>query len=137
MRLILFFIGFLMACSCKTEKKSINIDEEAVPQRSELSVESQLMLGNRLFSEKTCTTCHAVSSKKVGPSVKEIMHVYREQKGDIVAFLKGEAEPIVDTISAQVDIMQENIDGFLQGVSDEDLKIIANYMLHIDEISMD
>lgn len=137
MRLFLFFIVFLVVCSCKTEKKSLNVEEEAVPQRSELSIESQMMLGNRLFSEKTCTKCHAVSSKKIGPSVKEIMQVYRQQKGDIVAFLKGEAKAIVDTTSAQVDIMQENIDGFLQGVTDEDLKIIANYMLHIDEISLD
>lgn len=136
MRLFLFFIGFLLLCSCKMEKKSLNVAEEPVPQRSELSLESQLMLGNRLFSEKTCTKCHAVSSKKIGPSVREIMQVYREQKGDIVSFLKGEAKPIVDTTSTQVDIMQENIDGFLRDVSDEDLKIIANYMLHIDEINL-
>ena len=137
MRLFLFFIGFLVLISCKTDKKMLNADEEAAPKRSELSIESQLMLGNRLFSEKTCTTCHAVSTKKKGPSVKAIMNVYREQNGDIVAFLKGEAKPIVDTISAQVDIMQENIDGFLKNVSDEDLKIIANYMLHVDKISLD
>ncbi len=137
MRLFLFFIGFLVVISCKTDKKLINAEEETAPKRSELSIESQLMLGNRLFSEKTCTTCHAVSTKKKGPSVKAIMNVYREQNGDIVAFLKGEAKPIVDTISAQVDIMQENIDGFLKNVSDEDLKIIANYMLHVDKISLD
>lgn len=137
MRLFLFFIGFLVVCSCKTEKKSINIDDEATPQRRELSVESQLMLGNRLFSEKTCTTCHSVSTKKIGPSVKEIMNIYRKQNGDIVAFLKGEAKPIVDTTLSQVAIMQANIDGFLRGVTDDDLKIIANYMLHVDEITLE
>lgn len=137
MRLFVFFIGFIMMIGCKTDKKVVNVKDEAVPKLSDLSKESQMMLGNRLFSEKTCTTCHAINRKKIGPSVKEIMRVYREQNGDIVAFLKGETKPIVDTVSAQVNIMQENIDGFLQDVTDEDLEIIANYMLHIDEISLE
>ena len=135
MRFISFFILFLMVSSCNMDKKLKEVKENAIPQRGELSKDSQIFLGNRLFSEKTCITCHDVNSIKIGPSVKEIMKVYKERNGDIVAFLKGEAKPIVDTTMSQVAIMQANIDGFLKNISDEELKTIATYMLHVDEMN--
>ncbi len=63
------------------------------------------------------------------------MAIYKEKNGDIVAFLKGKANPIVDTTASQVVIMQANIDGFLKDISDEELKTIATYMLHVDELN--
>ncbi len=137
MRLVSFFIVFLVLYSCKMDKKSTKVIDKAIPQRAELSRDSQIFLGNRLFSEKTCITCHEVNKEKTGPSVKEIMKIYKEKNGDIVAFLKGNAKPIVDTTSSQVAIMQANIDGFLKGISDEELKTIATYMLHVDELNPD
>ena len=135
MRLISFFIVFLIVSSCNMDKKSKEVKENVVPERGELSKDSQIFLGIRLFSEKTCITCHDVNRIKIGPSVKEIMKVYKEKNGDIVAFLKGEAKPIVDTTVSQVAIMQANIDGFLKNISDEELKTIATYMLHVDELN--
>lgn len=134
MRLFIFLMMVLVLNSCKTDKKTTIVDETGVPERAELSQDSKIFLGNRLFSEKTCITCHAVDKKKIGPSVVDIMHVYKENNGDIVAFLKGEAKPIVDTTAAQVAIMQANIDGFLKEISDEELNAIATYMLHVDEL---
>ena len=134
MRLFSFFIVVLLICSCKIDKKINEVVEITVPERGELSKDSQIFLGNRLFSEKTCITCHAVDHVKKGPSVKEVMAVYREKNGDIVAFLKGKAQPIVDTTSSQVNIMQENIDGFLKEISDEELNSLAVYMMHVDEL---
>ncbi len=135
MRLFSFFIVLLVVCSCNRSQKPIEKSEKAIPERGELSIDSQIFLGNRLFSEKTCITCHDVSEKKIGPSVKEIMTVYKEKNGDIVAFLKGEAKPIVDTAATQVAIMQANIDGFLKNISDEELKTIETYMLHVDNLN--
>lgn len=135
MRLISFFIVFLIVSSCNMDKKSKEVKENVVPQRGELSKDSQIFLGNRLFSEKTCITCHDVNRIRIGPSVKEIMKVYKEKNGDIVAFLKGEAKPLVDTTASQVAIMQANIDGFLKNISDEELKTLATYMLHVDELN--
>ncbi len=134
MRLFIFLMMVLVLNSCKTDKKTTIVDETGVPERAELSQDSKIFLGNRLFSEKTCITCHAVDKKKIGPSVVDIMHVYKENNGDIVSFLKGEAKPIVDTTAAQVAIMQANIDGFLKEISDEELNAIATYMLHVDEL---
>lgn len=55
------------------------------------------------------------------------MKMYKEKNGNIVAFLKGETKPIVNTTASQVALMQTNIDGFLQNTSDEELKTIATY----------
>lgn len=135
MRLFLLFIMVFSVSSCKTDKKINEVIVITAPERGELSKDSQIFLGNRLFSEKTCITCHDVNRIKKGPSVKEIMAVYKEKGGDIVAFLKGNAKPIVDTTASQVDIMQENIDGFLKDITDEELNSIAVYMMHVDELN--
>jgi len=137
MRLFLFFIGFLIVHSCNLDKKSKKTRSKAVPERRELSKESQLLLGNRLFSEKKCITCHDVKKNNIGPSVKEIMTIYKEKNGDIVSFLKGTAKPIVDTTNSQVAIMQDNIDRFLKDISDEELKTIVTYMLHVNELNLE
>lgn len=94
-------------------------------------MDSKIHFGNRLFSEKTCITCHAIDKNKIGPSVTEIMQVYKENNASIEAFLKGKSKPIVDTTETQVAIMQANIDGFLKQVTDEELNAIATYMMHI------
>ena len=122
-------------CSCKTDKRLNEALERDPPKRAELSMDSQIFLGNRLFSEKKCITCHDVNRVKKAPSVKEIVAVYKEKNGDIVAFLKGNSRPIVDTTASQVAIMQENIDGFLKKVSDEEMNSIATYMMHVDALN--
>lgn len=134
MRFISFFIVLLVLYSCNMDEKSKKANENTVPKRGELSWESQIFLGNRLFSEKTCITCHDINEQKKGPSIKKIIQIYKEKNGNIVAFLKGETKPIVDTTASQVAIMQANIDGFLQNISDEELKTIATYMMHVDEM---
>jgi len=135
MRLFIFFIAILVLNSCNTDKKTEKSHKKGAPERPELSHDSKIFLGNRLFSEKTCITCHAVNSKKVGPSVVDIMHVYKKNNADIAAFLKGNSKPIVDTTASQVAIMQANIDGFLKKITDEELNAIATYMIHVDELS--
>ena len=134
MRLFIVLIVILMLNSCNTNKKTKKGNEKGVPERAELSHDSKIFLGNRLFSEKTCITCHAIDNKKKGPSIVDIMHVYKENNADIVAFLKGNSKPIVDTTVSQVAIMQANIDGFLKEITDIELDAISTYMLHVDEL---
>ena len=134
MRLFKFLIVILMLNSCNTDKKTKITDDKGAPARTELSQDSKIFLGNRLFSEKTCITCHGINDKKTAPTVVEIMHVYKKNNADIVAFLKGNAKPIVDTTASQVAIMQANIDGFLKKITDEELDAISTYMLHVDEL---
>ncbi len=131
MRLYLFFIATLIFVNCNTNKKTDNVTEKKVRQRGELSLDSKIVLGNRLFSEKTCITCHAIKKKKIGPAVVDIMRIYKENNADLVTFLRGGSKPIVDTTASEVAIMQANIDGFLKKITDEELDAIATYMMHI------
>ena len=134
MRLFIFLIVILVLNSCNTNKKTDKVNDKGAPERTELSKDSKIFLGNRLFSEKTCITCHAIDNKKIGPSVVDIMRVYNESNADIIAFLKGKSKPIVDTTENQVAIMQANIDGFLKKITDEELDAINIYMQHVVEL---
>lgn len=134
-RILIVLTGILVLTSCQTDKKTEKKLETVVPERTELSQDSKIFLGNRLFSEKTCITCHAIDREHKAPSVVDIMHIYKTNNADIVSFLKGHAKPIVDTTASQVAIMQANIDGFLKQITDVELDAIATYMMHVDELS--
>jgi cytochrome c len=131
MRLFSILVVMLILNACSSGEQTEKTVSKRAPERGELSEDSKVFLGNRLFSEKTCITCHSVDSKKIGPSVNEIVRIYVEQDADIEAFLKGNSNPIVDTTQSQIAIMQANIDGFLKKVTDEELNAIATYMLHV------
>ena len=131
MRLFSILIFFLVFFSCTTKEKN---KEVKLTKQIELSKDSKIFYGNRLFSEKKCITCHAINKKKIGPSVVEIIKVYNEKNGNIIAFLKGKSKPIVDTNSSQVAIMKANIDGFLKEVGIVELDAISTYMLHVNDL---
>ena len=135
-RTFTFLILITVLSSCvSAEKAEKEVVENRSIERTELSEDSKIFLGNRLFSEKTCIKCHSVDRKKVGPSVSDIMHHYKKNNASIVTFLKGDSKPIVDTTESQVAIMQANIDGFLKKITDEELDAIATYMMHVDELN--
>lgn len=134
MRFTPLLLVVLLFYSCQTEKKADINKHNIVKERPELSQDSKIFLGNRLFSEKTCITCHDRATYKKAPSVVEIMTVYKKEKADIVAFLKGKSKPIVETDSSQIAIMQDNINGFLKQITDVELDAIATYMLHVDTL---
>ncbi|SFN66821.1 cytochrome c [Bizionia echini] len=134
MRIISLLLLILVWHSCKSDKKVEESINNAVPKRAELSYDSKIFLGNRLFSEKTCVTCHAIETYYKAPSVIEIMKVYKENNADIVSFLKGNSKPILNVSANEVAIMQNNIDGFLKKITDEELNAIATYMMHVDEL---
>lgn len=112
------------------EKKKEEVKKEVetkVEQVKEVVVDN-LELGKQLFTSKTCSTCHQADAKVIGPSIKEINKVYTEKKGNMVKFLKGEAEAIVDTDPGQVAIMKANLDGFVKDLSGDELAALAAYM---------
>lgn len=63
--------------------------------------------GNAVFTEKACTVCHASDSKTVGPSLMDISKAYGGNNEGMVAFLKEEADAIVDP--AMFAVMQANL----------------------------
>lgn len=135
MRIPIIISILLLSSSCGEDE---HIDEQTIHdgvENAQLSMESKKILGNRLFSEKTCIKCHAVEKRKRGPSVRHIMKVYRENDGDIVSFLKGESEHILDENDSLVAVMQANIDGFLKEISDTELDALKTYMMHVDDLT--
>lgn len=94
-----------------------------------LSAEELLVAkGKDLFNSNkaACYTCHQMDKKVIGPSIREIAKIYQEQNGDMVAFLRKKADPIVDP--EQYNVMETNF-AVLKTMSDEDLKALEAYMM--------
>ena len=131
---VLGLVAFIIAsCGEKKKdevKKEVETVKEDVKQEVTKAVDN-LELGKKLFTEKTCATCHQPDAKVIGPSIKDMNKIYAEQNGDMMKFLRGEAAPIVDTDPGQVAIMKANIDGFVKNMTDDELKAIVDYMLSI------
>ena len=82
--------------------------------------------GEALFTENNCIACHKIDQKVIGPSLQETAKIYKEQKGNIVAFLKEEAEPIVN--QELYETMKINLQ-ITKTMSDEELKSLEMYIL--------
>lgn len=118
----------------KKEEKSIKLEKKAEKPTVNKNSDSNadlIALGKKLFTDKTCVTCHQKDKKVIGPSIIDINKVYAEKNADIVAFLKGELSPIVDTDPGQVAIMKANLDGFVKDLNDKELNALKAYMLSI------
>ncbi|PKP13092.1 MAG: cytochrome C [Bacteroidetes bacterium HGW-Bacteroidetes-3] len=125
--LITFF--FVSCGESKKEEVKKEVETPAEPAKEQIkSSNDYLVLGQKLFTEKTCVTCHQPDVKVIGPSLKDINRIYTEKNGNIVAFLKGEAPAIVDTDPGQVAIMKANIDGFVKNLSNEEKAALAVYI---------
>lgn len=116
----------VISCGKKEEKKEELYPEEVA---STLSPEEQLIAdGKELFesNKAACFSCHQMDKKVIGPSIKDIAKIYKEQNGDMVAFLRKKADPIVDP--SQYSLMETNF-AVLKTMSDEELKSLEAYMM--------
>jgi cytochrome c len=116
--LAILFAGMLTIVSCKKggSEESFGKPETATP----------IDLGAEIFAGKgACVACHKPDVKLVGPSLQDIAKIYKEKNGNIVTFLKGDGEPIVDP--TQYAVMKPN---FLvtKTFSDEELKALEAYI---------
>ena len=94
-----------MACGSETKEKetvTLNRDNTVIDPstgvgQTEMSLEEKVAKGKKLFDGKgNCKSCHMPDRKVIGPSLVEIATIYQEQNGDMVAFLREKADPIVD-----------------------------------------
>ncbi|MFV8341515.1 c-type cytochrome [Flavobacterium sp. XS2P39] len=128
-KVLIIAIAFL-AFSCKkqeaepTEKQAE--PEATVSEGMQEEIQTPEQLGEALFKGKgTCASCHKVDAKLIGPSTQDIAKIYKEKNGNIVAFLRGESEPIVDP--AQFDLMKPNI-VLTKTFTEEELKGLEAYL---------
>jgi cytochrome c len=105
--------------------------EKPAMANSDLDSDAIIAKGKKLFKDKTCFTCHMPNEKGIGPSIIDINEVYKEKNADIVAFLKGNLEAIVDTDPGQVAVMKANLDGFVKDLNQEELNALKAYMLSV------
>lgn len=119
MKKILFFLALLILVACKNESPESS-------GKYETSVKTTADLGKEIFEGKgNCIACHQVDKKVIGPSIQEIVKIYKEQNGNIVSFLKEEAKPIVDP--SKYELMKTNF-ALTEEMSDEELKALEAYM---------
>lgn len=105
----------LVSCKSKEENTQTSVDETSVK-----------VSGQELFEGKgNCIACHKPDQKIIGPSLAEIVKIYKAKKGNIVLFLKEEADPIVDP--SQYDIMKTNF-SITKSMSEEELQALEDYI---------
>jgi cytochrome c len=124
---------FIISCG-ESKKEEVKKETEAPVEEvkeapaAKAGGDDLVAMGEKLFTDKTCVSCHQVDAKIVGPSIKDITAIYKENNASIVAFLKGDQEAIVDTDPGQVAIMKANLDGFVKDLNEDELKALEAYM---------
>ncbi|MCK5677986.1 MAG: c-type cytochrome [Flavobacteriaceae bacterium] len=130
--LLAFTVLAMFLTSCGDDKKKEvkkEVETKVEEVKSDVAVaDDQLALGEKLFAEKTCVSCHQMDAKVVGPSIKDMATIYKEKNGNFVQFLKGNDAAIVDTDPGQVAIMKANLDGFVKDMNGDELQALAAYM---------
>jgi cytochrome c len=117
----LLLVASLFAGCAKEERQTpepINYESEAKPASE---------LGKELFEGTgNCFACHKPDQRIIGPSLQEIAKIYKSQNGDIVEFLKGKSDPLVDP--KQYEVMKTNF-AITKSMSDEELKALEAYIM--------
>lgn len=113
---IVLLIIFMSSC-----KNEIKHQEE-----NQVTTVSTVVQGEQLFTENNCAACHKVDQKIVGPSLQDIAKIYKAKNGNMVAFLKEEAEPIVDP--TMFETMKINLQ-VTKNLREEELKALEDYII--------
>jgi cytochrome c len=128
---ILTFALFATNCSEKKETEANgNHVEEKIETSTKNSIDPLIAKGQELFEGKgMCVACHKSNVKVIGPSIKDIVKIYKEKGASIAAFINDESKPIVDP--TQYEIMKANFT-ITKAMSAEDRKAIEIYMMRVE-----
>lgn len=132
MKKAILILFVLLAIGCKKESEENFGKTDASEKSEEMSSEgmpaekkSPEQLGEQLFNGKgNCASCHQVDVKSIGPSVQEIAKIYKDKNSDMISFLRGESDPIVDP--SQFEVMKANF-AITRAMSEEELKALEAY----------
>jgi cytochrome c len=110
--------------------KEVAKEAEAAKDAVTKNLTDQEKAGQALIQGKGgCVACHKDDAKFVGPSYKEVAKVYSEKKGNLVKFLKGGADAIVDP--PQFAVMKPNLE-ITKKMSGDELASIAAYIRSLE-----
>lgn len=114
-----FLITFCFLISCKKETTNSNDSKPEIAQ-------SKVAIGKEIFEGKgNCAACHQMNEKTIGPSIKTIAKIYQQKNGNLIDFLKYDAEPIVDP--SQYQVMQTNF-SITKAMTDNELLALEAYL---------
>lgn len=127
-------VFFLASCGgneTKTEDTTPIVEEtpvveEEVIANDDATVEYDAAAGKELYTTNGCVACHQLDVKTVGPSVKEVATAYADNREGLTAFLKGEADPIIDP--AQEAVMKPQLE-ITKKLPAADLQNVVEYIL--------
>lgn len=127
MKKVIVAFAVLAFVSCKKEEKTtIDNSQISTEESATSAIKTPEELGKEIFEGRgNCTSCHQVDQKVIGPSIQEIAKIYKDKNADIVTFLKGKGEPIVDP--SQFAVMKTNFP-VTQAMSDDELKALETYI---------
>ena len=128
------FLFALASCGGNSEKKA-----SAEPKKEETKAEVKQEVkkeeaaapaadvdGKTVFTSNGCIACHQLDKKTTGPALKEIAKGYDGKKEDMLKFLKGEGEAIIDP--PQFAVMKPNLE-ITKKMADNELSALADYIL--------
>lgn len=123
MKKLIVLSALIALYSCKKEETK---KESLYPTNTEEVAQTPIELGKEIFEGKgNCIACHQVDKKVIGPSLQDIAGIYKSKNADMVTFLKGEGEPIVDP--SQYEVMKANFT-LTKAMSEEELKALEAYV---------
>ena len=122
----MLFAAMLILVSCKKDGSEESFGKPETTNETTTETQKPEDLGKEIFNGKgACVACHKPDVKLVGPSLQDIAKIYKDKNGDMVTFLKGEGEPIVDP--TQYAVMKANF-AITKTFSDEELKALEAYV---------
>jgi cytochrome c len=118
-----FAIGVLSSCKNNDDKA---LEKEGVLKEVAAVADfTPAEVGKIIFEGKgNCIACHNVDSKLIGPSLQDIAKIYKEKNGNMISFLKGESEAIVDP--SQYEVMAANL-ALTKTFTDTELQALEAY----------
>jgi cytochrome c len=118
----IYIVALIFCVACKNETPSQAIEFSQTEEK-----QTPIDLGQEIFEGKgMCYTCHKEDQKIIGPSMQEIAKIYTAQKGNMVAFLRGNEDPIVDPNNYET--MKTNF-AITKNLPEEELKALEVYIL--------
>ena len=121
MKIIITLITAILLISCG-QKQEANSDNPS----TKLPAQTPEEHGKILFESRgNCFACHKPDQNVIAPSLVEIAKIYKEKNGNMVAFLQGNEEPIVDP--DRFAVMKTNF-SITKNMYEEELKAIEAYV---------